>query len=190
MYRNYFSTKLSRVALGFIVGLKEFLHVDFDSPLVTSALQGSIHSELVSFQFKPGKLKISPDHIPNFSKEEHGPILSSKTLEDYIAGIIKDKPVNIDKFFDYVVKEVLKRNESIIHRLEKCLEVATNCQNENVQEMIKQALENYQPHFSKDFLEYTKWQESQKKNKVDKPTEEMDESVQEKEISLHASKPL
>lgn len=165
--------------------------MDFDSPLVTSSLQGSIHSELVSFQFKPGKLKISADQIPNFSKEEHGPILSSKTLEDYIAGIIKDKPVNIDKFFDYVVKEVLRRNESIIHRLQKCLEVATECGDEQVKEMITQALENYQPNFSKDFHEYTKWQETQKKNKEDKPSEETgEESTQEGVLSSHESKIL
>lgn len=139
--------------------------MDFDSPLVTCALHGSIHSELISFQFKSDKLKVAPEVIPNYNKEEHGGILGSKTLEEYIAGIIKDKPVNIDRFFDYVVKEVLKRNVSIIARLNECMKLAKDTQNEEARSIVEQALENYQPHFSKDFQEYIKWQDSQKTQK-------------------------
>lgn len=142
--------------------------MDFDSPLVTCALHGSIHSELISFQFKSEKLKVAPEIIPNYNKEDHGGILGSKTLEEYIAGIIKDKPVNIDRFFDYVVKEVLKRNVSIIARLNECMRVATETHNEEARSIVELALENYQPHFSKDFQEYIKWQDSEKTQKVPK----------------------
>jgi hypothetical protein len=148
-----------------VSGLKEYLHVDFDSPLITCSLHGSLHSELISFQFKPGKLKISPEIIPKYTKEEHSNIFSSKNLEDYIAGVIKDKPVNIDKFFDYVVKQILERNLRVRKRLEDCLKIATDIGNADVVQIIEQSMESYLPHYSKEFREYIKWADEQKLTK-------------------------
>lgn len=120
---------------------------------------------------------MAPEAIPNYNKEDHSSILGSKTLEEYIAGIIKDKPVNIDKFFDYVVKEVLKRNVEIIARLHECIKLASDANNEEVRSIAEQALENYQPHFSKDFHEYLKWQESQKMQKDQKENSSADGKI-------------
>ena len=61
-----------------------------------------LHSQLIEFSFRPAKF-VGLEF--NFEKEDHS-LQHCLTFEEFIAGIIKDKPANIDVFFDTYVKRV------------------------------------------------------------------------------------
>lgn len=88
---------------------------------VYARFEGLLHSQLMDFSFRPSKF-VGMEF--NFDKEEI-PFDKCLTFEEFISEIIKDKPANIDKFFDTYVKE-LKR--TTLRLMEYCHKIYKNAE--------------------------------------------------------------
>ena len=94
-----------------------------------------LHSQLIEFSFRPAKF-VGLEF--NFEKEDH-PLQHCLTFEEFIAGIIKDKPANIDVFFDTYVKRIERVSAEFIDFCKQLATVASKLSLESVVEQIRVA---------------------------------------------------
>lgn len=86
-------------------GCHSFLGVDFRGN-AEARVEGSVHVQLADFIFKPGEKK---EALLNIGFLKPKPTIGqSTTLEEFLAYVIKDKPVNIDLYFDSFVRPVFR----------------------------------------------------------------------------------
>lgn len=83
-----------------------------------SRFEFSVHTQLTEFSFKPGE---NASSITGFFKSKDSTD-KSKSLEEFVACVIKDKPANIDRFFSSYVVSLYDAN----HRLEMWLRKIVN----------------------------------------------------------------
>lgn len=97
-------------------GQHGFASLDFDK-FTTARLELSVHSQLLGYKYTPGS---KPKSFGlSFLKDKTAPE-TSKSFEEFMAGIIKDKPANIDAFFDGYVKLQL---DSVMNLRDYCRDV-------------------------------------------------------------------
>lgn len=114
-------------------GQHGFASLDFQKPNC-GRLELTAFSQLLGFKYIPAP---KPQGFSiGFLQDKNAPEKST-TFEEFMAGVIKDKPANIDNFFDGYVKVLFDATSKL---LDQCIDLgvlAENCGRPETVGMIK-----------------------------------------------------
>ena len=118
-------------------------------------LEGSVHSQLTDFCFKPGGGPATGFSF-GFLKSKDT-IDKCATLEEFLAKVIKDKPANIDRFFDSYVKSVFESCASLTAYISQAISEADGRpETKEIADSLREALASCHLSFTDDFKAFVK----------------------------------
>lgn len=113
-------------------GQHGFTSLEFDN-FTAARLEVSVHSQLLGYKYVPRE---KPNGFSiGFFQDKTAPERSTN-FEEFTAGVIKDKPANIDTFYDANVKTLF---DSVLSLRDYCQSLVLLSEDETDQEITSQA---------------------------------------------------